>query len=121
MKTMHCSMQEMKKVVIVNGKAIFDIESLFARLLIGGQQRGVEVTDIFQYELSPVPPSLIDEFGCFRKETAKDHERMRPVGQDRKLLPSNAKHTIPIQRSNPGEFQEHKSPRQHPAWISHTE
>ena len=25
------------------------------------------MTDIFQYELSPVPPSLIDEFGCLRK------------------------------------------------------
>ena len=61
------TMQEMKKVVIVNGKPIFDIETLFARLLVVGQQRGVEVTDIFQYELSPVPPSLIDEFGCLRK------------------------------------------------------
>ena len=61
------TMQEMKKVVIVNGKPIFDIETLFARLLVVGQQRGVEVTDIFQYELSPVPPPLIDEFGCLRK------------------------------------------------------
>ena len=60
-------MQEMKKVVIVNGKAIFDIETLFARLLVVGEQRRVEVTDIFQYELSRVPPSLIDEFGCLRK------------------------------------------------------
>ena len=25
------------------------------------------MTDIFQYERSPVPPSLIDEFGCLRK------------------------------------------------------
>ena len=23
--------------------------------------------DIFQFELSPVPPALIDEFGCLRK------------------------------------------------------
>ena len=59
------TMQEMKKVVIVNGKAIFDIETLFSRLLVVGQQRGV--TDIFQYELSHVPPSIIDEFGCLRK------------------------------------------------------
>ena len=28
----------------------------------------MEVTDIFQYELSPVPLSLIDEFGCLSKE-----------------------------------------------------
>ena len=61
------TMQEMKKVVIVNGKAIFDIETLFVRLLVVGQQRGVEVTYIFQYELSHVHPSLIDEFGCLRK------------------------------------------------------
>ena len=61
------TMQEMKKVVTVNGKAIFDIGTLFARLLVVGQQRGVEVIDIFQYELSPVPPSLIDEFACLRK------------------------------------------------------
>ena len=51
----------------MNGKPIFGIETLFARLLVVGQQRGMEVTDIFQYELSPVPPSLIDEFGCLRK------------------------------------------------------
>ena len=55
------TMQEMEKVIIVNGKAIFDIETLFARLLVIGQQRGVEVTDIFQYELSHVRPSLINE------------------------------------------------------------
>ena len=56
------TMQEMKMVVIVNGKAIFDIETLFPRLLVFSQQRGVEVTDIFQYELSHVPASLIHEF-----------------------------------------------------------
>ena len=61
------TMQDTKKVIIVNVKAIIDIDTLFARLLVVGQQRGVAVTDIFQYELSPVPPSLIDEFGCLRK------------------------------------------------------
>ena len=51
----------------MNGNAIFDIETLFARLLVDSQQRGMEVTAIFQYERNPVPPSLIDEFGCLRK------------------------------------------------------
>ena len=55
----------------MNGKAIFDIETLFAELLIVSQQRGVQVTNIFQYELSRVPPSLIDEFGCLRKGDIK--------------------------------------------------
>ena len=61
------TMQEMKKVVIVNGKDIFGIETILVRPVVAGQQRGVEVTDIFQYEPSPVPSSLIDEFGCLRK------------------------------------------------------
>ena len=61
------TMQDRKKVIIVTVKAIFDIDTLFARLLVVSQQRGVAVTDIFQYELSPVPLSLIDEFGCLRK------------------------------------------------------
>ena len=56
------TMQEMKNVVIVNDKDVFDIATQFARLLVC-----VEVTYIFQYELSPVPPSLIDEFGCLKK------------------------------------------------------
>ena len=60
------TMQEMKKVV-VNDKAIFDIDTLFCRLLVVGQQRGVEVTYIYQYEPSHVLPSLINELGCLRK------------------------------------------------------
>ena len=43
------------------------LRPLFCRLLVVGQQRSVEVTDIFQYELSHVLPSIIDEFGCLRK------------------------------------------------------
>ena len=61
------TMQEMKKVVIVNGKAIFVIETIFVRLLVVGQQRGVDVTDIFHNELRHVPPSVIDEFRCLSR------------------------------------------------------
>ena len=32
-----------------------------------GQQRSVDISDIFQFELSPVPTALIDEYGCLRK------------------------------------------------------
>ena len=31
-----------------------------------GKQRGIELKDVFDHELSPVPPSLINEFGCLR-------------------------------------------------------
>ena len=55
-KTSHCQ-----------GKAIYDIETLFIRLLVVGQQRSIDIADVFQFELSPVPPGLIDEYGCLRK------------------------------------------------------
>ena len=35
-------------------------------------------------------------------------------------LPSDAQHTTPMQRRNPEELREQKSPRQHPVWISPT-
>ena len=62
--------QEMKKVVSVNGKAIFDIEAKFVRLLFVGQQHGVEVTDIFQYELSP-NLCLLSTSSCVREKEIK--------------------------------------------------
>ena len=61
------TMVALKKAVTVKGKAIYDIETLFSRILVMGQQRSVEIADIFQFELSPVPPALIDEYGCLRK------------------------------------------------------
>ena len=32
-----------------------------------GQQRSIGIADVFQFELSPVLPALIDEYGCLRK------------------------------------------------------
>ena len=61
------TMVALKKGVTVKGKAIYDIEMLFSQLLVVVQQRNVEIADIFQFELSPVPPALIDEYGCLRK------------------------------------------------------
>ncbi|CAL8361042.1 unnamed protein product [Merluccius merluccius] len=61
------SMEALKKAVIVKGKIIYDVEMLFSRLLVLGQQCSVDVGDIFQFELSPVPTALIDEYGCLRK------------------------------------------------------
>ena len=61
------TMELLKKAVTVKGKAIYDIEMLFSRLLVMGQQRSIDIADVFQFELSPVPPALIDEYGCLRK------------------------------------------------------
>lgn len=55
------------KGVKVNGKIICDLEALFARLLVVGSKRRMELSAFFDYELSPVPASIIDEYGCLRK------------------------------------------------------
>ncbi len=60
-------MEVMKKAVTVKGKPVYDLEALFAHLLVVGQQHGIALKDVFNHELSPVPPSIIDEFGCLRK------------------------------------------------------
>ena len=65
-KKMVKTMQNMKKSVLVKGKAIYDMDVIFGRLIVVGQLRGVNLSDVFQFELSPVQPSII-EFGCLRK------------------------------------------------------
>ena len=46
---------------------IYDVETLFSSLLFVGQQRSIDITDVFPFELSPVPPAVIDKYGCLRK------------------------------------------------------
>ena len=60
-------MEALKKAVIVKLKLINDVETLFSRLLVLGQQRSVDVAEIFQFKVSQVPTALIDEYGCLRK------------------------------------------------------
>ena len=61
------TMEHTKKGVKVGDKTIFDLQTIFLRLLTIGQQRQMELAPIFHYELCPVPPSLIDEYGHLRK------------------------------------------------------
>ena len=61
------TMKFQKKGMKVSGKVVCDLESLFARLLVVGGQRKVELSSLFKYELSPVPLSIIDDNGCLRK------------------------------------------------------
>lgn len=44
-----------------------DLETIFLRLLMIGQQRNIELRPLFAYELCAVPPALIDAQGCLRK------------------------------------------------------
>ena len=41
----------------VKGMAIYDVDTLFNQLLVVGQQRSIDIADVFQFELSPVPPA----------------------------------------------------------------
>ena len=49
------------KGVKVNGKIIFDLEALFARLLVVRSKRRMALSTLFIYKLDPVPTSIIDE------------------------------------------------------------
>ena len=60
-------MELLKKAVVIKGKAIYDIETQFSWLLVVGQHRSIDIADVFQFELSPVPAGLIDDYGCLRK------------------------------------------------------
>ena len=61
------TMQHLKKGMKLGDRTVFDLETVFLRLLRIGQQRQLELADIFKYELCLVPCSLIDEYGCLRR------------------------------------------------------
>ena len=53
-------------------------KALFARFHIIGQQRNIQLLSVSQYELSPVPHSLVDEFGYLLKtDTSVLMKRLR--------------------------------------------
>ena len=60
-------MQQMKMVFKHQGKELYDMEALFANLFLIGQQRNITLQQLFDHELSVVPLSILDEFGCLRK------------------------------------------------------
>ena len=61
------TMKHIEKGLQVGDKMIFDLQTIFLTLLTLGQQRHMKLAPIFQYELCPLPPSLIDQYGCLRK------------------------------------------------------
>ena len=62
-------MEMMKKGIKVGTSTVYDMETIFLRLITLGQTRHMELAPIFEFELCAVPPSLIDEFGCLQKGT----------------------------------------------------
>ena len=61
--------QSMERKATVNSKPVYDLDAFFGRLLIVDQKRDISIADLFNYELAPVPvpPSLINDYGCLRK------------------------------------------------------
>ena len=61
------TIQQLKRDVKVKDKTVYDLEAIFARLLIVGQKRNLGLSAVFQHEICPLPPSLVNEYGCLRK------------------------------------------------------
>ena len=60
------TMEVLKKSVTDEEKVIYNLETLFSRVLVVGQQRNIEIAGILQFKLSPVPPALVDEYDCLK-------------------------------------------------------
>ena len=59
-------METMKKGVKVGNSHTYDMEKLYAKLLVVSQHINIHLSDLFKYELLPVP-SLFDEYGIMKK------------------------------------------------------
>ena len=55
------TMEKLKHGIKISDQVVFDLESIFLRLLLVGQQREMELLPIFGYELCAVPPSVLAE------------------------------------------------------------
>ena len=67
MKRTVTTMQVIKTGIAVGSKTVYDLKTLYSRLLILSQQRSIDLNHIFSYELSPLPFSLFDEYGDMKK------------------------------------------------------
>jgi len=61
------TMQVLKRGIKVKRITVYDLEAVFARLMIVGQKRNLELYAVFQHELCPMPPSLVNEYAFLGK------------------------------------------------------
>ena len=64
------TMQSLKHSVKVKDRHIFDLQALFGRLLVVGQKRNINLSEIFQHELSPLFHHSLMNMGVSEKETS---------------------------------------------------
>ena len=70
-----------------NVRPVMDLESIFLRLLMIGQQREIQLEHLFAYELCAVPSSLIDEHGYLRKGNKSDLVKRLGILETRPTAP----------------------------------
>ena len=61
------TMEWPKKEVQVGTTNIYDMEKMYAGLLVISQSRDIHLSQFFKHELSPVPSALVNEYGDMRK------------------------------------------------------
>ena len=57
------TMESLKKSITVGDRQVYDIETIYSRMLVIGQKGCINLREVFMYELSPVPFSLFDQYG----------------------------------------------------------
>ena len=72
-------MEKLKHEIKIGDQVVFDLESIFLRLLLVGQQHEMELLPIFGYELCAVPPSLVYEYGSFHVKSSGDFHGPPPI------------------------------------------
>ena len=63
----HGLYKSISTIVVTMETHIYEMVKLYAMLFVVSQDRDIYLSDIFKYKLSPVPPSLFDEYGDVRK------------------------------------------------------
>ena len=71
------------QVLKITHKPVYDLEAVFARLLVVGQKRNIDLVSVFQHELSPVSPSLMEEV---RPSIPSRHQGSEPPPPDTLLV-----------------------------------
>jgi len=63
------TLESVQRGAAVGIKTLYDVASLFSRLITAGQHRQVGLQLLFDYELCAVPSSISDEYRCLRTGT----------------------------------------------------
>ena len=73
------AMKEMKKKVKTGDIVVYNTEVIYSRVMCLLNPKQIDLKDLFQYELSPVPLSIFDGSGDSRRSlTSKTHLWKKP-------------------------------------------